>query len=921
MDKIYSPKDIEQKWYQYWEKNNTFQATGIGTPYCIMLPPPNVTGNLHMGHAFQDSIMDTLIRYHRMQGYNTLWQAGTDHAGIATQMVVERQLNSQGISKDELGREQFIQKIWEWKEQSKHTINNQLRRLGASVDWNRERFTMDDGISQAVTTVFIKLYQEGIIYRGKRLVNWDPVLLTAVSDLEVTYSEEAGFLWHINYPLTDNSGYLTIATTRPETMFADVAIAVHPKDPRYLALIGKTVTLPLTNKTIPIIADDYVDPEFGSGCVKITPAHDFNDYEIGKRHNLAIINIFTPNATINANAPAKYQGLERFIARKQVIEDLTKLNLLEKIENHLVKIPRGDRTKIILEPYLTDQWFVKVESLAKPAITAVATGQIKFVPENWTKTYFDWMNNIQDWCISRQLWWGHRIPAWYDNDGNTYVGENLETIRQQYQLPKELPLTQDADVLDTWFSAALWPFATLGWPEQTPEFKTFYPTNILITGFDIIFFWVARMIMFGLKFTGQIPFNTVYVHGLIQDNDGQKMSKSKGNTIDPLDLIDGIELEALVAKRISGLMQPQMAKQIENNTRKQFPHGIAAHGTDALRFTFCAIATTGRHLRFELTKLESYRNFCNKLWNAARYVIMNTEPYSANLLDHPKQLNLTDEWIISVWQQTKLAIQENLNKYRLDLVTQNIYEFTWNQYCDWYLEFAKLTLLQQNATAAALNGTRYTLLHILTELLMVIHPIMPFITEEIWQKVAKLLALTNKPLIIQKFPSIARQQINPKIEATVEWLKVFITGIRNIRGEMNISPNKPLTVLLISSSVTEQTKVNDHKSLLQALANLTTISWVTNREQLPPAATVVIGELTILVPLKGVVDQTLETTRLTKEIAKLNKELDRVATKLANPNYLQKAPTDVVANEQNKLQELKMTLAKLTNSLAIISKL
>ena len=921
MDKTYSPKAIEQKWYQFWENSGFFKPNGTGSPYCIMIPPPNVTGSLHMGHALNNSIMDTLIRYHRMQGHNTLWQVGVDHAGIATQMVVERQLAAQNISRQSIGREEFVKKIWDWKEQSGNTICNQLRRLGSSVDWETERFTMDDGFTKAVQKAFVELYKEGIIYRGKRLVNWDPVLLTAVSDLEVVAEEEPGFLWHIKYPIVNSKEFLIIATTRPETMLGDTAVAVHPEDHRYKHLIGKKLKLPLTNREIPIIADDYVDPEFGSGCVKITPAHDFNDHEIGKRHNLPILNIFTADAKINVTAPLCYQGMDRFAAREKIIKDLEELSLLEKTETHTLKIPRGDRTKTIIEPYLTDQWFVKTETLAAPAIQVVKSGQIKFVPENWSKTYFEWMNNIQDWCISRQIWWGHRIPAWYDANGNVYVGEDIDSVRTQYNLPNELSLQQDTDVLDTWFSSALWPFATLGWPEQTSNLEKFYPTSVLVTGFDIIFFWVARIIMFGLKFTGKIPFHTVYIHALIQDQDGQKMSKSKGNVLDPIDLIDGISLEDLIIKRTSGLMQPQMARTIENYTRKQFPKGIQAYGTDALRFTFCALATTGRHVRFDMARIESYRNFCNKLWNASRYVLMNTEGHSSSFANDAKTLSLADQWIKSIWQKTKIAIVDHMAKYRLDLVAQDIYEFTWNQYCDWYLEFSKPILTGSNTSEAQLCGTRHTLLYILEELLRVIHPIMPFITEEIWQRTAPLTNNECKALIANTFPTIEHSLINPETEDMIEWIKLFITGIRNIRGEMNISPNKALPVFLLNANSAEQARINHHALFLNSLAKVESISWLENEDQQPPSATALIGYIKLLIPIKDIIDKSAETARLKKEIEKVQKELDRTQTKLANPDYANKAPVEVVNKERSRLSELQIAMDKLIESLRMIEKI
>lgn len=915
VDKAFDPTTIESKWNDIWEQSGFYKpAQGSGVPYCIMIPPPNITGSLHMGHAFQDTIMDMLIRYRRMCGDKTLWQVGTDHAGIATQMVVERQLQQQGSSRHELGREQFVNKIWDWKEQSGGMITKQLRRLGASVDWSRERFTMDDGLSKAVIKTFVDLYREGLIYRGQRLVNWDPVLHTAISDLEVESSVENGHLWHIRYPLVDSKDFLVVATTRPETMLGDVAVAVHPTDPRYINLIGKLVHLPLTNRQITIIADEYVDPEFGTGCVKITPAHDFNDYDVGMRHKLQLINIFTINAKLNNNVPLQYQGLDRFEARSKIIEDLTAQNLLEKTEPHVLNIPRGDRSNAVIEPFLTDQWFVKIDSLAQPAIEAVKSGAIQFVPEQWTKVYFEWMNNIKDWCISRQLWWGHRIPAWYDAAGNIYVGYDEQDVRKAYNLPVDLQLQQDADVLDTWFSSALWPFSTLGWPEATAEFKQFYPTNVLVTGFDIIFFWVARMVMFGLKFAGDVPFKEVYIHGLIQDQNGQKMSKTKGNVLDPLDLIDGIALEDLVAKRTIGLMQPQMAKKIEQDTRQQFPNGIQAYGTDALRFTFCALATSGRHIRFDLKRLEGYKNFCNKLWNAARYVLMNIESLdpavNLNLNVDYESLNLVDKWILSRWDQTKANVIKHYTTYRFDFIANCLYEFVWNEFCDWYLELAKPTLNNADHSTA----TRMTLKFVLGEILQVLHPIMPFITEELWQKIPNT---TPSILLVHKFPTV-NSLSNLEIEGIVSDLQAIIIAVRNIRGEMNIAPGKPLPLLIANANVAEQQLIVTHTDLLKSLAKLSDITFLSAADQKPAAATSLVKDMQILIPMEGLINKDAELVRLNKELEKLNKEVDKAKAKLDNPSYLQKAPKEVVAKEQQNLADLQVAIEKIQVSILAI---
>src|SRR5450631_1688193 len=794
MDKAFSPSDIESRIYAQWESDGYFSPSGHGPAYSIVIPPPNVTGTLHMGHAFQDTIMDALIRYQRMRGCDTLWQPGTDHAGIATQMVVERQLNATGQNRIDLGREAFVERIWEWKRKSGGLIANQLRRLGASVDWRRDQFTMDPALSRAVTEVFVRLYQEGLIYRGKRLVNWDPVLRSALSDLEVVAEDEMGSLWHLRYPLVDDSGFLVVATTRPETMLGDSAVAVHPDDERYRHLIGRHLLLPLTGRNIPIIADAYVDPAFGSGCVKITPAHDFNDYEVGQRHSLAIINIMTPDASLNDNVPAAYRGLERMAARTRIVGDLEALGLVERIEPHRLTVPRGDRSHAILEPLLTDQWFVDIKPLAAPAIRAVETGHIRFIPDNWAGVYFEWMRNIKDWCISRQLWWGHRIPAWYDAEGRWYVGRDEAEARRSHDLDASVALHQDEDVLDTWFSSALWPFSTQGWPNDTRDFNTYYPTAVLVTGFDIIFFWVARMIMMGLKFTGEVPFREVYIHGLIRDHEGQKMSKSKGNVIDPLDIVDGISLEALLAKRTTGLMQPQMKPAIERTTRKQFPQGIPAFGTDALRLSFATLATQSRDLRFDMARVEGYRNFCNKLWNAARYVLMNVE--GQDLAPDGARLSLADRWIRSRLSAALVRVESGFTEYRLDVVANAVYEFTWHEYCDWYLELSKAVLFSDEASAAEKRGTRRTLILTLEALLRALHPLAPFITEAIWQRIRLPAGVAGDTIMLSEYPTADTAEADVRTEPEMRWVMDFILGVRQIRGEMDIAPSRKLDVVL-----------------------------------------------------------------------------------------------------------------------------
>jgi len=931
MEKTYNPKQLESVWYQTWEQQGHFAAQGEQAPYCIMLPPPNVTGNLHMGHAFQQTLMDVMIRYHRMRGDTTLWQGGTDHAGIATQMVVERQLGLQGQSRHDLGREKFVEAVWKWKEESGSTITNQSRRLGASMDWSRERFTMDAGLSEAVKEVFVRLYDEGLIYRGKRLVNWDPVLHTAISDLEVISTEEDGFMWHIRYPRVDGKGHVVVATTRPETMLGDAAVAVHPDDERYRDLVGKHLELPLTGRQIPVIADEYVDPEFGTGCVKITPAHDFNDYAVWSRHKETallkdlpfngLINIFTKDASLVTDKadktvsnpaseliPAAYHGLDRFVARKQIIADLETAGLLEKTAPHKLMVPRGDRSNAVIEPYLTDQWYVKIQPLADPAIKAVENGDIKFVPENWTKTYFEWMRNIEDWCISRQLWWGHQIPAWYDEQGGIYVGRTEDEVRSKYTLAKSVALKQDEDVLDTWFSSALWPFTTLGWPENTKELKQFYPTSVLVTGFDIIFFWVARMIMMGLKFMGDVPFREVYIHGLVRDSEGQKMSKSKGNILDPLDLIDGIDLETLVKKRTAGLMRPKDAPKIEKSTRKQFPDGIEAYGTDALRFTFAILATQGRGINFDVARIQGYRNFCNKLWNASRYVMMCMEANTLDIHSGEKQFNLAERWINTRLAKAVNDINQGITNYRFDLSAQAIYEFTWDEYCDWYLELSKVTLTGADASDAAKRGTLYTLLNVLETLLRLMHPFTPFITEEIWQRVAPLLNKTAQTIMLQAFPQTGEITIDNEAMTEMEWAKSFILGVRRIRSERDIAPGKALAVQVKGGSKTERNWLAANRHYITTLAKTASITEVTQADD--DAVIALAGEMTIIVPLADLIDPKAEAARLEKELTRLRNERDRLSAKLANSDFTDKAPSQVVQKERDRLVETAAGIEK-----------
>ena len=919
MEKTYQPKAIEQALYQCWEQQGYFKAGGAGMPYSIVLPPPNVTGSLHMGHGFQDVIMDCLTRYHRMQGDNTLWQPGTDHAGIATQMVVERQLADEGKTRYDLGREKFIEKTWQWKEQSGGTIGKQMRRLGASCDWSREKFSMDPDVSKATYEAFIRLYEDGLIYRGERLVNWDPELKTAISDLEVISTDSTGSLWHFRYPLSDGSGHLVIATTRPETMLGDTAVAVHPDDERYQALIGKTITLPLANREIPIIADEYVDPEFGTGCVKITPAHDFNDYDMGKRHDLPMINILTDEAKLNGNVPEAYQGLERFAARKQIVADMEAQGLLEKIEPHQLKIPRNERGNAVIEPYLSPQWYVKVDSLAKPAIEAVEQGRVTFFPDNYKNLYYSWMRDIQDWCISRQLWWGHRIPAWYDDEGNVYVGMDETEVRHKHGLAESVTLQQDNDVFDTWFTAALWPMSSLGWPEKTPELSTYYPTSVLVTGFDIIFFWVARMIMFGLKFMGDVPFKSVYMHGLIRDQDGQKMSKSKGNVLDPIDLIDGIDAESLIAKRTAGLMQASHKDKVIKATKKHFPEGIGAYGTDALRFTYCALASTSRDICFDIKRMEGYRNFCNKLWNAARFVLMQVEGHE---LTAPQgELSLTNAWIQDRLNHCITAMHQHIHGYRFDLMAQSIYEFVWNDYCDWYLEFSKALLASDYYAEAEKAQTRYMLVAVLSQILHLAHPIIPFITESIWHTVQPLTDSQAPSLMQAPYPQAASEHDAPQAVSDMAFLQSMVSSIRQVRSEMGVAPSKHVPVLVQFANETQQTLLQQHHALLQGTARLSSLECVADNAELPATASGLVGKVACHIPVAGLIDVAAEQARLDKELEKLAKEQQRLHNKLGNERFVANAPEAVVAKERAKLAELEEQHAQIVNQQARLQQL
>ncbi|WP_176493704.1 valine--tRNA ligase [Cobetia sp. 5-25-4-2] len=947
MDKTYQPNAIETRWYERWESENRFAPSGQGESFSLVIPPPNVTGSLHMGHAFQDSIMDTLVRWRRMQGRNTLWQVGTDHAGIATQMLVERKVAAEeGKTRHDLGREAFTDKIWEWKEESGGNITRQLRRMGTSIDWSRERFTMDDGFYKAVQEVFVRLHKEDLIYRGKRLVNWDPTLHTAISDLEVENRDQQGSFWHFRYPLADGvktadgKDYVVVATTRPETLLGDTGVAVNPKDERYESLVGKFIELPLVGRRIPIVADEHADMEKGSGCVKITPAHDFNDYEVGKRQGHLLINVMSQDATIleraeiydlqgrpqpqeDASLPAAYAGLDRFVAREKLVADMDALGLLEQVETINNTLPHGDRSGDVIEPLLTDQWFVAVEELARPAIEAVENGDIEFVPKNYENMYFAWMRDLQDWCISRQLWWGHRIPAWYDNDGNVYVGRNEEEVRAENQLGADIELRQDEDVLDTWFSSALWTFGTLGWPADTEELKTFHSTDVLVTGFDIIFFWVARMIMFTLKFKGEVPFRKVYVHGLVRDSLGQKMSKSKGNVLDPIDLIDGIGLDELVEKRTGNMMQPKKAKAIAKATRNEFPEGIEPHGTDALRYTLLSLASTGRDVKFDMGRLDGYRNFCNKLWNAARYVLMNAEDQDCGVNGEAVELSLADRWIIARLQQTEQQVTRALEEFRFDHASQALYEFIWNEYCDWYLELSKPVLWDENASAEAKRGTRRTLVRALETILRLIHPMMPFISEEIWQRIAPHAGkpVEGESIMSQAWPQADAERIDEQAIRDIEWLKGIIIAVRNIRNELNLSPGKPLEVYLQNGADGDAERLEANRLFLSKLARLESITFLAAGDEAPMSAIQRVGELEVLVPMAGLIDKDAELKRIDKEHEKQQKVITGLENKLGNEKFVGRAPADVVEKERAKLADAQAELALLESQRAKIEAL
>ena len=909
MDKTYNPAELEQRWYLHWERGGHFAPAREGAePYCIMIPPPNVTGTLHMGHGFQQTLMDVLVRYRRMLGHNTLWQAGTDHAGIATQMVVERQLEAEGSSRNELGRETFIERVWQWKATSGNQITRQLRRLGTSLDWETERFTMDEGFSAAVIEAFVRLYRDDLIYRGTRLVNWDTRLQTAVSDLEVVTREEDGHLWHLRYPLADGSGQVIVATTRPETMLGDVAVAVHPDDERYRHLLGKQLTLPLTERRIPIIADTHVDPAFGTGCVKVTPAHDFNDYEIGQRHNLVPINILNLDGTLNEHTPTVYQGLDIAEGRARVLQDLETGQWLERTEQHSAHIPYSDRSNTVIQPMLTEQWFVRTAALATDAVEVVRNGEIRFIPQNWENTYFAWMDDIRDWCISRQLWWGHQIPAWYDPDGNIHVGRSEQEVRTDKNLG-DIPLHRDPDVLDTWFSSSLWTFATLGWPEDTDRLRTFAPSSALVTGFDIIFFWVARMIMMTRYFTGQIPFREVYIHGLVRDPQGQKMSKTLGNILDPIDLIDGVQLERLIEKRTTGLMQPNQAPAIARATRKEFPRGIPSYGTDALRFTYCSLAATGRDINFDTSRLEGYRNFCNKLWNASRFVLMHAE--GADSITPTESPSLCDRWILSRLQQLIADTHNALTDYRFDVAAQALYEFIWNQYCDWYLEFSKPTLNGDDTSARA--ATRATLLRVLDQLLRLAHPLIPFITEEIWQRMCEQWrpADAATSLMLSPYPVADEALRDPQAEREVNHLKEIIAGVRTIRGEVNIPPSQQVNLLVSSDDPEVLARIQQHQALIRPLATIKSITQIDVGSEEPIAAVQPLESLRLVIPLAGLVDAHAESLRITRALEKLTRELQGLKQRLQNPDFCKRAPVELVNEQRKRLSAMEQRQQRL----------
>jgi valyl-tRNA synthetase len=913
MNTRYQPAEIESKWSKAWETQEYAQhGDSSAESYCIMLPPPNVTGSLHMGHAFQQTLMDILVRYQRMSGKNTLWQGGCDHAGIATQMMVERELTKAGKTRQEIGREAFLDAVWKWKEQSGSTITQQMRRLGGSIDWENERFTMDEGMNHATQQAFIRLHKEDLIYQGNRLVNWDPVLKTALSDLEVENVTIQSHLWHLRYPLADSNDHLVVATTRPETLLGDSGVAVHPEDERYQHLIGKRVKLPLCDREIPIVADDSVDKDFGTGCVKLTPAHDFTDYEIGARHDLALINILTKEAIINDNAPEKYRGLTRETARKAVVADLEGLELLDKIEKHEHPVPHGDRSGAILEPRLTKQWYLKMEGLAKKGIDAVEQGDLHFVPDNWKKTYLLWLNNIQDWCLSRQLWWGHRIPAWYDEQGGVYVGKSEKDVRQENNLADSVALEQDPDVLDTWFSSSLWPMATLGWPEKTPRFETFFPTQTLVTGFDIIFFWVARMIMMSLHFTGKVPFKEVYIHGLIRDGQGQKMSKTKGNVIDPIDVIDGIDLDSLLKKRLAHVINPKFENKLKQLTKKEFPKGIPAYGTDALRFTFAALATHGRDINFDFSRTEGYRNFCNKLWNAARYILMNTEDYTPTPLKQA-QLTLTDKWILSELSTTLDSAHKAVKAYRFDWYAQSLYEFTWNSFCDWYLEASKAQL-----DGDSRDQTQAVLLHVLSAVLRMLHPVIPFITEEIWESITGKLGADKKSIIHSSLPTTGEFPFDVEAKDAFQTIQETITAIRRLRSEIGVAPGKKLPIYFKAKNEKAKKLLDNESALVIQLAKAESIEWIDDAKNLGATATTQSPLADMHIQLAGLINKDLELDRLSKQINKLQKEHDRVKGRLANEGYRKKAPAEVVSKEEENLSALSETLNRLNKHHQVI---